>query len=883
MAPVDIILTHENADFDGVAALLAAHKLDPSALPVAPRHANRNVRHFLALYWDALPLVLPDDLPREHVDRVVLVDTQSAVTLRGMDAQTEVQIVDHHPLGRELPPGWRYSGEPVGATTTLLVEQLAHAGISLSVAEATLLLLGIYEDTGSLGYVTTTAGAARAAAWLLDPARGAGLAIVRDFLNHPLSDAQQRLYARLLESVEMHDVNGHSIVLAAAEFPEYVEEVSTLAHRLRDLYDPHGLFLIVAMHDHVQVVGRSTTDNVDVARVTAALGGGGHSRAAAAFVRGAGLASVRAAILAALPAAVRPPVTVAAIMSKGVRTLPHDATVREAAERMSRYDHEGFPVVAADRVVGLLSRRAVDRARRHGLDGATIDRIMERGTVTVGPDDSVEQLQRVMMESGWGQVPVVAGGRVLGVVTRTDLIKLLTAPHGHAQARRAEVRARLEQALAPELLDLVRRIAAEADRLGYAAYFVGGLVRDLLLGHPLTDVDLVIEGDALALGRHLARQLGGRVRGHARFGTAKWFLPEALGGVARRAIDLVSARTEFYPHPSALPEVEHSSIKLDLHRRDFTINTLAIALAPDRFGELLDFWGGEQDLHDRLVRVLHSLSFVEDPTRILRAVRLTQRLGFRIESRTDELIAHAVPLLERVSGDRLRHELELILREPGANPEQALQALADNGALAVLGPGLAADDWFMQRCARLRAVLETGEWPLALTPPPARGEDGVTPAEALRVFGYFGLLLVRLGASAAEAVLARLHVKAETARDVRALARLRAVLAELTPDMAASALARQLEPFSPRALFVGWLASDSASVRAQILRHLTELRQVRPALDGVALQALGLPPGPLYGELLRRLRDARLDGLATSEAEERALLERWLAEERAGG
>ena len=239
----------------------------------------------------------------------------------------------------------------------------------------------------------------------------------------------------------------------------------------------------------------------------------------------------------------------------------------------------------------------------------------------------------------------------------------------------------------------------------------------------------MVEGDAIALARTLARQHGGRVRSHKRFGTAKWILPlkdrdmdddeaegdlmAALDGILAppASLDFVTARTEFYAEPTVLPTVEHSSIKLDLHRRDFTINTLAICLNPGRWGELLDFYGGARDLEDGLIRVLHTHSFVDDPTRILRAVRFEQRFGFVIEQRTQELIGDSVALLERITPARIRHELELIFAE--ARPEQALQRLEQFGIVQRLHPDLRVDDWVTVRFERLRAALRRGASPPA--------------------------------------------------------------------------------------------------------------------------------------------------------------------------
>jgi len=864
---MELILTHENADFDAVAAQLAAHKLNPAAHPVVPRRANRNVRHFLTLYWDELPFVRAEDLPRAHVDRATLVDTQSAITVRGMDAHTTIQIIDHHPLGRELSPGWTYAGDEVGATTTLFVERIQAAGLHLTPVEATLLLLGIYEDTGSLSYLTTTVRDVRCAAWLLE--QGASLAVVNSFLHHPLSEEQRRLYDRLVEAAEAHQIAGQSVIIACAEADGLAEEISTLAHKLRDLFDPAALFVLVQLDDHVQMVARSATDRIDVARIAGQFGGGGHPRAAAALIRDTPLADVRRRLLDVLPDHIQPAMTVGQIMSRGVQTLTPQTTVREAARRMRRTGHEGYPVVRDGQVVGLLTRRAVDRAIQHKLEGATVDRFMDRGEVTVSPDEPIERVGQVMMEHGWGQVPVVSSGHVIGVVTRTDLLKVWSGTPTH-HPRREDISRLLEQALPLPLLNLVREAGQIGAEMGYAVYFVGGLVRDLLLGQPITDVDLVVEGDAIALARALAQRHGGRVRSHARFGTAKWFLPplkpgEEKAGGGPETLDFVTARTEFYESPSALPEVERGSIKLDLHRRDFTINTLAIALAPDHYGELLDFWGGERDLHNGVIRVLHSLSFVDDPTRMLRAAQLEGRLGFRIEPRTEELIGHALPMLDRVSGDRIRHELEAILGE--AQPERALARLDALGVLHRIQPALMFDAWLADKFAELRRAVSAGPWK------PAAGE-----AAPDLIFPYFGLLIYRLEPDDLSATLRRLKVRHQTTQDVQQIHALKPILADLSQLRSNSAIDRALSPFADRVLLVGWVATDDPTARSQIERYRRELRPLEPALDGHALRAMGLTPGPLFKYILARLRAARLDGEVKTEAEEQALVEKMVRE-----
>lgn len=863
-ATVQVILTHENADFDAVASLLGAHKLFPEAVPVLPRRLNRNCRAFLSLYEAELPFVHPHELPRRRIRRAILVDTQGLVSLKGMARDLEVQVVDHHELSRNLPPGWAFWGEPLGATTTLLVEEISRRSISVSRIEATLLLMGIYEDTGNLAYLTTTPRDVRAAAWLME--QGANLAVVNEFLHHPLAPGQRELYERLLEAAVTHQIGGHTIIVTAGRAEGYDEEISTLAHKLRELLEPSALFVLVALNSHVQLVARSATNDIDVAAIAARFGGGGHTRAAAALVRDRTLESVQAELLDLLPHAVRPAVTVGQIMSRGVRVLSPDATIAEADDRMRRTGHEGYPVVENGKVVGLLTRRAVDRAIQFGMASHPIRQVMEPGQVTISPQDSVESLQRLMIESGWGQVPVAEGGEIAGVVTRTDLITLWGTQPG--PPRQTFIKTLLEEALPPPTLALVRRVAQTAQQMGYNLYFVGGLVRDLLLGSPVVDIDLVVEGDAIRLAQQLARQLGGRVVAHSRFGTAKWLLSPRVwrsvtGGAAPEpllpSVDFATARTEFYTHPTALPEVERSSIKQDLHRRDFTINTLAIRLDPPHWGELLDFYGGEADLRDGIIRVLHSLSFVDDPTRILRAARLEARLGFRLDPRSEALIADALPTLNRVSGDRVRHELEQILAE--AEPEKALCRLHRLGVLRQMQAELRCDHWLQARFQAVRTDLVPEVWEL-------KPED--------RRFVYLSLMLYRLEAKALQAVIERLKVPRADAGDLTLLPDLRRALRRLALVRRPSRVCDALQPYPARLLAAAWVASEQAGVRSRLEQYQTRYRQVEAELTGDDLIALGLRPGPLFGRLLGALRDARLDGLVSTREQEEALLRRML-------
>ncbi|UCC52508.1 MAG: DHH family phosphoesterase, partial [Anaerolineaceae bacterium] len=277
-----LILTHEKSDFDAIASQLGARKLFPVGIPLLPRHLNRNVQQFLNLYWDVLPFMRAEEWRRKRVDEVILVDTQNLNSVRGIVKNPHVTVIDHH-VGYKPRDGWVYHVEAVGATTTLLVEMLQSNGLNLTSEEATLLLLGIYEDTGSLMYDTSTARDARATAWLFE--QGAQLDIVRRFLAIPLTAQQQALYDDLQANTEWLRVQGRSIAIATATAPErFSDEISSVAHRLRETLNPAGLFVLVQLGEDVQLVARSSNENIDVSLVARELGGGGHSRAAAALV-----------------------------------------------------------------------------------------------------------------------------------------------------------------------------------------------------------------------------------------------------------------------------------------------------------------------------------------------------------------------------------------------------------------------------------------------------------------------------------------------------------------------------------------------------------------------------------------------------------------------
>jgi tRNA nucleotidyltransferase (CCA-adding enzyme) len=914
---VRILLTHEQADFDALASLLGAWLLDESALAILPNRMNRNVRAFLNLYGTELPFIERRDLPPEPVEIVTLVDTQSMVSIRGVGASTPVRVIDHHTRRPNLPKHWIVTTEDIGAATTLLVEAFRDQDAGLSMTQATLLLLGIYEDTGSLTYTRTTSRDLQAAAYLLD--EGANLSVAVDFLNHPLSLEQQAVYEQLRANIRSHTIHGHTVLITCGDAGELDEELSTIAHKLRDLLEPDALFTLVKTKSGVQFIARSTSDHIDVSEIAAHFGGGGHERASAGLIKERTLEEVYTELEKILPDHVRPAITVAQIMSHGPQLIAADTPVEEIARKMQQYGYEGYPVIQDGKLVGLVNRRAVDRAMAHQLHLKAVS-LMEAGTVTVQLEDSIEHLQRVMTETGWGQIPVVESetGDILGIVTRTDLLKIL-APESRLPGR-LNLAERLEFAIPNAHLALLKSVAEVAYDLHLPVYVVGGFVRDLILERPSLDFDIVVEGDAITLARALVQRFGGRLTSHGRFGTAKWFLREAkidgmdlysettkdippMGSSNARKLtnrvqipypeflDLISARTEFYTHPTALPTVERSSIKLDLHRRDFTINTLALRLDGHHYGELYDYWGGLDDLRKGRIRVLHSISFVDDPTRMLRAVRFEQRFGFRIEERTLQLLREALPLMNRISGDRIRHELDHILDE-----EEVVRMLARLDALRLLEaihPDLNWDRWLEQKITCLQLHPEPPlEWGLS-------SHRGRLTIWRMMVYA---LWFIRLMPESARSVMDRLKLATFVREEILQACKLWQLLPTLAKNMpimshsqdaseqvltkqtiyktpnqlSVSAIVNQLEGLSALALYATYLATEDSQIRQILYTYVSRWQNLRPSTTGDDLRARGVPPGPIYARILTALRNAWLDEDISSVDQESELLEKLL-------
>ncbi len=884
MPDTTVITTHLNTDFDGFASAVAASLLYPGAVVVLPGSMERPLREFVHDFPDThLPLKKFKEINPEEVTRLVVVDTCQRGRIGRLSSLldqdgVEVIVYDHHNADEDdcikaaSGQGF-FSG--AGANTTFMTGFLREKGIPVSPRYATLFLIAIHEDTGSFTYSSTTPEDMDAAAWLLE--QGADLEQVARVINSRITPEHVSLLNDLLETAAVYNIGGTEVAIAKTSSAGYVEDFSVLAHELMDIRHFPALFVIVLMSDQVLVVGRSRTRKVDAGAILKELGGGGHAMAASATLKGVTLAEAENRLVARLENVLGKEPRVRDLMSSPVIYAAPDSPLYEVHDTINRYGISGIPVVEQGRMVGLISRSTVEKAIYHGLARLPVGEYMSTDFYMVSPDAGVSEVQEVMVGMNQRFVPVVDNGTLVGVVTRTDLLRMLADNPSRqpepveAKGRTRDISALLRQKLSPKVLEIFRTASEVAGSMNARVYVVGGFVRDLLLRQPNLDIDLVVEGDGIAFARAFASRFGARVKEHKKFQTAVVIFPDDFRVDSDMEspfkVDVATARWEYYEYPAAMPTVALSSIKLDLFRRDFTINTLAVRLDPDGFGTLIDFFGGQRDIRDGIIRVLHSLSFIEDPTRVFRAVRFEQRYGFKIGKHTLNLIRNAVNLniFKRLSGRRLERELRLILREQ--DPRPAIERCGELDILKFIHPDLKLDE---KQRRLIDATYDVLAWyRLLFRPEPVRQWMLYLLALLSSLHhDEYARCIKRLGYSDAM----RRILAGQLQRGRKALSELEHSI-EITPGRVC-VLLKGLAP--EICLHLMAVSQERGQARAGhwISRYITTLQDVKIEITGDDLLNMGIRPGPVYRKIFSEVLMAKLDGKVLTRDEELALANR---------
>ncbi|MDJ0729445.1 MAG: CBS domain-containing protein [Crocosphaera sp.] len=897
---MDLILCHQTVDFDALGAAVGLSRLKVGSRIVLTAGAHPKVKDFLALHRDEISLIELRSVNPKQIRHLIVVDNQQinrlgkAADWLSLPQIKSVELYDHHINTVSDIPSHFQQIEPVGATTTLIVEKMQQENIKPNPIEATIMALGIHVDTGSLTFPQSTARDAKALAWLME--MGANVKIIAEYCDPGFTPQLQGIFTEALEQLEIKNIRGYQVGWVLIETENFVAGLSNLAERLIELTESDALLFAHSYHkrhndkpypeNRLIIIGRTRIEGTNLNQLFSVYGGGGHSQAASLMLRNVDAEIKLKQVVEEFITQIPHPLTARDLMSSPVRTIRPETTIEQAQRVLFRYGHSGLSVVDEnDHLVGIISRRDLDLALHHGFSHAPVKGYMTKNLKTITPDTLLPDIESIMVTYDVGRLPVIDDDNLLGIVTRTDLLrqihqqrKEVKDENGKRVATVSCLLPSIRNSLEPSIWKLLEEIAQEAEHKGWNLYIVGGAVRDLLLTENnqkvlLQDIDLVVDGfhcsADVGAGVELASTIqekypNCRLSVHGEFQTAAllWHKDPEFGSLW---LDIATSRTEFYPYPAANPEVEASSIRQDLYRRDFTINALAVKLTPPREGELLDFFGGLLDLKGKEVRVLHANSFIEDPTRIYRAVRFAVRLNFEVEPQTEAYIRYAIEsgIYERLRlknhvapalTTRLKAELKYILEANYWKP--ALQLLSDLDALKCLHNQVILDDkiWWQIRCAsRWLKYLDpdnnTGHWLIRLE-----------------------ILISQINIEERKQVGLNLQLPKDSTQRIKTVEETCLELNQTLPKcQKISEKYKQLKSKKLPDLILVAVNSDK-QIRRIIWQYLTQWSKVETPLNGNDLKRMEYKPGPKYKIVLDKLLSLTLDGEINSKQEAKKLV-----------
>ncbi|HDZ91127.1 MAG: CBS domain-containing protein [Deltaproteobacteria bacterium] len=867
----EVITTHINADFDALSSMLAARKLYPDAALVFPGSQEKNLHNFFLNSVSYLfNFAKAKQVDLEQIKRLILVDTRQKSRIgkfAGLADKkgVEIHIYDHHPDSSDDVSGQVEVVRKTGSATAILTAILRKNKISVSPEEATIMCTGIHEDTGSFTFASTTSEDYEAAAWLA--AQGADHNVISDMLTRELTTEYLWVLNDLTRAAVTRIINGVEVVITKVVTDEYMPDFAVLVHRLMDMESLNVVFALAQMADRIYLIARSRVDEVNAAEVAQAFGGGGHPQAASATIKNQTLIQVERSLNAILDKQIRPVRKARDMMSAPIIEISSADSIKEAANLMTRYNINVLLVVDDGVLRGYITRQIVEKAIFLGLAHLKVKEYMHIEFSTVHPDTPLREVQELIIKGKVRILPVVEDDRPIGVITRTDLLTILvggpvipeylhdTGKKGSGAVRKRSMAGIMKERLPPDLIRTLKDFGDVADTLGYNVYLVGGLVRDIFLKHRNLDVDIVVEGDGIRFAQEFARRHQARVRSHRKFGTAVLIFPDGF------KVDVATARIEYYESPGAPPIVETSSLKLDLYRRDFTINTLAIKLNRKHYGTLIDYFGAQKDIKEKVLRVLHNLSFVEDPTRMLRAVRFEQRFGFKIGKLTLSLLKNAAKMnwVETLAPHRIFLELKLILKEQ--DPTGIIKRMESLKLLKFISPDIRLTHSIRDLLEEINKVIA---WYNLLY------LDG--PFEPWKLYWYgltseldhgtFKRLTKDMGAGSKMA-----YQRKEGERLMGRLFRFNGTNYDLYT---------LLLPYDTETLLYLMAKAGTEKMKRLISFFFTKLKGERVLIDGKELLRMGLQSGPVFRDVFDFLLEARLNNRTkTRDDEIRLVKERF--------
>jgi tRNA nucleotidyltransferase (CCA-adding enzyme) len=864
---MEIIITHANADFDGIGAMIGVSKLYPDALMI-----------FLGSQEEAINKVVEEfnekkigkffrirDLKISSLKRVILVDTRSPKRLGGLEEyidkfKPEIIIFDHHSFQDGDYRGDKEYCKDVGSTVTIICEILEKKQITINPYEATIMMAGIYEDTGSLTYTSTTIDDYKACSWLLK--QGAKLETVRELVYKETSRLQIGLLNDMLNDLRIYNIYGYDIGITVASSEEFIGDFAVLVQKIKDIENLPVIFGIGRLGDRIFIAARSRIPEVNVGEILTIFGGGGHSYAASATVRDLTVVQVQEMLLNELRKKIEKPKVARDIMSMPVKYVLPETTIEQVKEVLTKYNINMVPVCeklknGKTKIIGLISRQNVEKAGFHGYDKYPVKNFMTTEFYSVKPDSDINEIRELIFRGRQRLLPVVTDeGEPLGVVTRTDFLRSIQDEAFHEEevcGKQGEFNKNLkyliESLFDRETQERLIKIGEIAESFGYNAFIVGGVVRDLILRKPNYDIDIVIEGDCHKMVQTISRFLKAKVIEHKKFGTASIIFSDG------KKIDLATARIEYYPSPASLPTVEWGSLKLDLYRRDFTINTLAVKLNPGSFGNLIDYFGGLRDIKEGIIRVIHNLSFVEDPTRVFRALRFESRFNFKISKHTYYLIKNAIKMnvFSLIKGPRILNEIELIFQE-----EEIIKIMDRIDELQLMKYINPKNQWKEQRNLFIRAK-ELIRWYELL----------YTGISLDKIFIYFLCLFDNLDLNETKATIKNLALHGSISKTLIDFKKKESLILDSLKNIKEEyEIYFIIKDLQVEVSLYLMAKIEDEKIKRSFSLYFTDFSKVKLQINGDDLRKMGYTPSPIFSKIFNSLIVERLKGNIKTKEEE---------------
>lgn len=842
---MEVIISHVHLDLDGFASMVLVKKLHPNARLVFSGNTSKNVKEIATLYQDVLNISKAKEIDIDKITKLIVVDTSNKNRIGKFKNildkdEVEVVIYDHHAkTDFDIKKGIKYH-KSYGSNTAHLIELILkqYPKCCFKDYEAIIGLMGIYEDTGNFTFSNTTAKDMEMAAYLMK--QGVNLKMVLEFVNKNLKQSEIDMLFKLIEHSEIINYSVHRIFITKYTDTNYYNSLDILVNKLMDLEDCDACFIIYGFENDVTIIARSSSKDIKLDQILKIFGGGGHTYAGSAYVRGGSIDLIYQKVINSTMLFISEGKKAEDIMKSPVKIVEQETRIKDVYKIMLRFGYTGIPIMNKDKLVGIISRRDIDKAMNHGFANAPARAYMSSNIITAKRDTPVELLKKKIIENEIGRVPILENEKLIGIVTRTDILRSLYEQRVQKNSKFRDEQEKLKDEILKEipsyLMTIFKQIESISKKRNERVFLVGGIVRDLILKIPNFDVDIVIEGDGLSFADELGKLLKAKkIVKHEKFKTAVVIVSDNL------KIDIATSRIEYYEYPTSLPIVEYGSIKQDLYRRDFTINAMALELDYQNFGKIIDYYNGYKDLMNGEVKILHNLSFIEDPTRVIRAIRFAARYNFKFGKDTEKFLKQAVKegFLNKMSWQRVKNELIKILSD--RNPEIAIFELFKNHVFETfptkieLTKKMEKDLKNVKYSTNIIKTLDVENWII-----------------------YLLIILENLNKEQLDFMFELFKFKTKFIKKYDYGINMREELIhKLEKSEKLSELYFLLHKLSDEILV--FLHVTNKNIQNKIEMYVDEVKNAKPLVTGKHLKTLGYKPGETFKELLRKAFAIQLD------------------------